>query len=169
MQATIELALKTREVFKLLERKIDGDRFFIEAVLHKFNSVMRQCKQQVPRALVAYDQIEQALIALTRKFIDEANRFEAILASRKDFGDKKINFIAQFHTTITINTPLSMRLVGFIEAYDQLSAVLKLLHLAGCFVSENDYFSNINRIQKLANQMLSQIILSSCHALAEFH
>jgi len=71
MQATIELALKTREVFKLFERRIDDDRLFIEAVLHKFNSVMRQCKQQMPGALFAYDQIEQALIALTRKFIDE--------------------------------------------------------------------------------------------------
>ena len=160
MQAIIELSLKTREVFKLFERHIDGDRLFIEAILHKFNIVMRQCKQQAPRALVAYDQINQAILTLTQQFSDEVNRFETILEKRKEFGRKQINFITQFHTVITINTPLSMRLIEFIEVYDRLIAILKLLHLTGCFASDNDYYANIKRIQTLANQILSSIILT---------
>ena len=59
---------------------------------------------------------------------------------------------------ITVSNPLGMRLVEFIEIYDQLVATIKLLNLAGCFMSDNDYYTNIKRIQKLANQMLSNVI-----------
>lgn len=52
-----------------------------------------------------------------------------------------------------------MRLIELIEAYDNLVATLKLLHLIGCFESDQDYYANITRIQKLANQMLSKIII----------
>ena len=120
---------------------------------------MRQCKRQVPGALTAYNQIEQTMIALIQQFTDEVNRFEVVLANRKDFGSKKINFIAQFPVKITVMTPLSMRLIAFIGVYDQLVAVLKLLHLAGCFASNHDYFANIKRIQMPANQMLSHVML----------
>jgi len=159
MQANIELALKTREVFKLFERRIDGDRLFIEAILRKFNVVMKQSKQQMPEAMLAYTQIEQALNTLTQQFFDEVNRFELMLSKRKDFDNKKINFIPQFHTTITINSQLNIRLVEFIEIYDNLIATLKLLHIAGCFTSDNDYDTNLKRIQLLANRMLSTILL----------
>ena len=160
MQANIKLVLKTREVFKLFERKIDGNRLFIEAILHKFCIVMKQCKQHVPGALVVYDQITQSMLTLTQQFADEVNRFETILEKRKEFGRKQINFIAQFHTAIIVGTPLSMILIEFIEVYDKLIAILKLLHLTGCFVSDNDYYANIKRIQTLANQILSSIILT---------
>jgi len=155
MQANIKLALKTREVFKLFERRIDGDRLFIEAILHKFCIVMRR----VPTTLVAYNQIEKAMIDLSEQFASDANRFEDLLAKRKDFNGKKINFIAQFHPTITVNTLLSIRLVEFIEIYDKLIATIKLLHLAGCFVSNSDYYANIKHAQSLANQMLSKMMI----------
>lgn len=160
MQATIQLALKTREVFKLFERRIDGDRLFIEAILRKFNVVMRQCKQQANGALVTYNKIEQVLIAHTQQFSDELSQFETLLAQQKKFGSEKINFIEQFYPAITVNTPLSIQLIEFIEIYDKLIAVLKLLHLAGCFASDNDYYTNIKRVQKLANRMLSRIGLT---------
>lgn len=89
---------------------------------------------------------------------NEVNRFKAVLAKKKDFGGKKINFIVQFHPMITVSTPLNMRLVEFIEIYDNLIAVLKLLHLTGRFASDGDYYANVKRIQKLANQTLSRII-----------
>lgn len=164
MQANIELALKTREVFKLFERRIDRDRLFIEAILHKFCIVTRKCKQQIPEASAAYNQVEQALFTLTRQFADEVNRFESVLANRKYFSSKKINFIAQFHPVMTVSNPLSMRLVEFIDIYDKLIAMLKLLHLVGCFASDNDYYVNIKRIQILANHMLSGIIFIPAHS-----
>lgn len=159
MQANIQLALKTREVFKLFERRIDGNRMFIDAILHKFNIVVRQCKKQVPEALAAYNQIEKAMLALTMEFADEVNRFETILANQKYFIDKKISLVVQFYPTIILSTSLSIKLIEFIEIYDQLVAILKLIHLAGCFTSDNDCYSNIKRIQKLTNQMLSRVIL----------
>lgn len=161
MQANIELALKTREVFKLFERRIDGNRLFIEAILRKFNIVMKQCKQQEPSASEAYNQIKQSMLLLTRQFADEVGRFEAVLAKRNDFDSKRINFIAQFYPIIPLKTPLSLHLVAFIETYDKLIALIKLLDWTGFFTSNNDCYSNINRIQKLANQMLSHITLGS--------
>ena len=159
MQVNIELALQTREVFKLFERKIDGGRLFIQAILHKFNIVMSHSKQQAPQTSSAFHQMEQAMVTLTQQFSAEVRRFNEVLDKRKDFNRIKVNFIVQFHPMITVSNPLSMRLVEFIEIYDQLIATVKLLNLAGCFISDTDYYSNIKRIQKLANKMLSHAML----------
>lgn len=159
MQVNIELALRTREVFKLFERKIDNDRLLIHAILHKFNIVMGHSKQRGLQTSSSFHQIEQAMVTLTQQFSDEMSRFNEVLNKRKDFNRTKVNFIAQFHPMITVSNPLSMRLVEFIEIYDQLIATVKLLNLAGCFMSDTDYYANIKRIQKLANKMLSHAML----------
>jgi hypothetical protein len=39
-------------------------------------------------------------------------------------------------------------------------AVLKLLALAGCVETDAIYFANIKRIQKVANQWLSTLLLT---------
>ena len=39
-------------------------------------------------------------------------------------------------------------------------AVLKLLNFAGCFEADEIYFGNIKRIQKIANQGFSEILLA---------
>ena len=59
-----------------------------------------------------------------------------------------------------MTNPLAMQLIEFIEIYDKLIAILKLLHLAGCFESDEAYFGNIKRPQKMANTMLSDLILA---------
>lgn len=53
-----------------------------------------------------------------------------------------------------------MQLIEFIEIYDKLIAIVKLLHIAGCFESDEAYFGNIKRLQKIANAMLSALILA---------
>lgn len=42
MKATIELTLKTREVYTFFERKLNGNRLFIHAIQHRINSVRNQ-------------------------------------------------------------------------------------------------------------------------------
>lgn len=158
MQVNIEIALRTREVFKLFERKIVGNRLFIHTILHKFNIVMNHNKQQGLQECSTFYQMEQAVVTLTQQFRDEINCFNQVLNKRKAFDSTKTNFIAQFHPMITVSNPLSMRLVEFIEVYDELVATVKLLNLSGCFVSDIDYYANIKRIQKLANKMLSSVI-----------
>ncbi len=158
MKASIELTLRTREVFKLFERKINGDRLFMNTVLHKFNKVMNLRKQ--PTGLTTYHQMVQTMLTLTQQFTDEINRFEEILEKRRDLTNKKISFLTQYPTAIIVNNPLSMHLVEFIEIYDRLVALMKLLHLADCFTTENDYYANIKRIQTQANKMLSSILLA---------
>ena len=160
MQVNIKLALKTREVFKLFERRIDGDRLFIEAILHKFNIVIRQCRQQIPGAMNTYNQMEQAMIMLTQQFREEMTRFYAVLTRRKNFNDKEINLISQFHPTINVSSTLSIQLIELLETYDQLIATLKLLQLTELFESNDIYFYNVKRIQKLANKTLSCIMLA---------
>ena len=160
MNATIEIALRTREVFKLFERKINGDRLFINAVLHKFNLVMKQYKQAPSSDFLLVHQIEQAIYALTQQFSDNVNRFEEILEKKICLSGKKVSFITQFHTIIIVNNPLTMRLIEFIEIYDKLISVIKLLHLAGSFTTESDYYANIKLVQTLSNQMLSGILFT---------
>ena len=62
MKINIELSLRTREVYQLFERKINGERMFIEAILHKFNTVINRCQQQNSQALLIYKQINQKIL-----------------------------------------------------------------------------------------------------------
>jgi len=160
MKASIELALRTREVNQLFERKINGDRLFIEAILHKFNIVINRCNQQDPHALIAYKQIEQQIQDLTRQFTTEITKFEMILQKKKILENKKIDFLAQFKPTISISNPLALQLVETIEVYDKLTAIMKLLNLAGCFETNTIYFGNIKRIQKIVNNGFSALLLA---------
>ena len=59
-----------------------------------------------------------------------------------------------------VTNPLSMQLIEFIEIYDKLIAALKLLQLAGCFESDEIFWGNTKRYQKIANQMLSDLVLA---------
>ncbi|GEM_PF-1941690 len=158
MKARIEIELKTREVHQLFERKINGDRLFIDAILHQFNRVMNRCNQQESAALLAYQKIEQKLQELIQHFTNETTRFEALLAKRK-FGGQAIRYITQFRPTIFVSNRLAMLLVGFLVAYDKLVGVIKLLRLAGCFETDEIYFGNIQINQKTANRVLSDFLL----------
>ena len=159
MKAEITLNLRTREVYKLFERKISGDRLFIEAILHKINCVIGQCRRQEPEALKVLNQMDQDLNALTQKFTSEIKRFEVLISKKKEFKDKQIDFVVQFYPKITVSNPLSMKLAELIGVYDQLIATLKLLRLAGCFDTDEIYFINIKKYQKNANQVLSKLII----------
>lgn len=159
MKAEIILNLRTREVYQLFERKISGDRFFIEAILHKMNIVIGRCRRRDPVALKMLYEMEQQLNALAQEFAAEVKRFEMLLSKKKEFKDKQINFVAQFHPRIIVCNPLSMKLAELIEIYDRLIAILKLLRLTGCFDTDETYFKNIKYHQKIINQALSTILL----------
>ena len=160
MKISIELALRTREVYRLFERRISGDRLYIAAILHKFNIVINRCRQRDPLALASYQQMIQEIIKFTQQYSDEIARFEAMLTKKKDFTGTKVSYITKFRPAIIVTNPLSMLLIEFIEIYDKLIAVLKLLQLAGCFESDEIFWSNTKRYQKMTNQMLSDFVLS---------
>lgn len=159
MKACIELSLRTKEVYQLFERKIHGNRLFIEAILHKFNLVAHLSQDEEPDSMVIFKQMEQAILLITQQFTDEVDRFESVLMKRNNLNCKKIDFMARFNTKIPTTNSLSMQLANFIEIYDRLIATLKLLHIAGCFETIEDYYENIKRLQKLANRMLSNIMM----------
>ena len=160
MQVNIELSLRTHEVYQLFERRISGDRLFIEAILHKFNIALNHSRQQPPKALTRYTAMQQTMIGITQEFNNEAVRFEGVLTKKKNFENKKISYAVKFQPSIIVTNPLAMQLIEFIEIYDKLIAIVKLLHLAGCFESDEAYFGNIKRLQKMANQMLSDLVLA---------
>jgi hypothetical protein len=85
-------------------------------------------------------------------------RFKKILAEKTGLDENKITITSIFYPRIVAESSLAMRLIELIKTYDNLVATLKLLHLVGCFGSEQDYYANITRIQKIANQVLSKII-----------
>ncbi|HAT1803906.1 TPA: AcaB family transcriptional regulator [Legionella pneumophila] len=159
MKAEITLNLRTREVYKLFERKISRERLFVEAILHKVNIIIGRCRKQDPIAIKALIEMDQQVNTLMQKFSSETKRFEILLNKKKEFKDKQINFVVQFYPKIMICNPLSMKLAELIEVYDQLIAILKLLRLAGCFDTDETYFNNIKYYQKTINQALSTILL----------
>ena len=160
MKVSIELALRTREVYQLFERRINGDRLFIEAILRKFNIVINRCRQRNPLALASYQQMTQKIIKFTQQYNDEIARFEAMLTKKKDFSGTKVSYVTKFRPAIIATNPLSMQLIEFIEIYDKLIAALKLLQLTGCFESDEIFWSNTQRYQKMANQLLSDLVLT---------
>lgn len=160
MKASIELSLCTREVYKLFERKIGGNRFFIEAILHKMNIVINRCQNQESRSIAIYKQVEQKILNLTQQFTDEVERFDALLSKKKEFASKKVNFVIQFHPSLIISNHLGIQIIQLIEAYDKLVAPVKLLHLAGCLGTDELYYENMTRYQKVANQVLSTLMLT---------
>ena len=160
MKANIELTLRTREVYQLFERKINGNQLFIPAILHKFNRVMQDYNQQESEAFSIYKWIESKMQQLTQQFAAEITKFETILQKKKLLENKRIDFVVQFKTIIAITNPLTIQLVEIIEIYDKLMAILKLMNLAGCFETDEIYFQNVKRIQKIANQGFSEILLA---------
>jgi hypothetical protein len=160
MKVNVELALSTREVYQLFERRISGERLFIAAILHKFNSVMNHCKRASPQALPCHHQIERNIRTLSQHFTDEITRVESLLVQRKSFEITKINYVVKYKPMVIVTNPLTMQLIKFIELYDKLVAVLKFLQLAGCFESNKDCLNNIKRYQKIANQMLSSLMFA---------
>lgn len=117
--------------------------------------VIGRCKKQDP---IALHETQQQLNALTQEFDSEIKRFEK-LSKKKEFKDKQINFVVQFHPKITISNPISVKLAELIETYDRLIAILKLLRLTSCFETDKIYFINMKKKQKLTNKILSKVIL----------
>ena len=162
MKASIELSLRTREVHQLFKRRINGDKLFVEAILHKFNALTGLNQKNAPTAHNTYEQIEQAITHLTQQFNNEIASFEHILRNNKTLTEKKINFHEPFNCKIIVTNRLALHLVNFIETYDKLIATLQLLHLAGCFAADGDCYANVRRLQQAANQMLSKSLLARC-------
>ena len=67
--------------------------------------------------------------------------------------------MTQFQRTVIVNNPLTIPLIELIETYDKLIAVVKLLQLANCFERDDIYHVNIQRFQKIANEVLSGFVL----------
>ena len=151
MQLSIEIPLKTYEVYKLFRLKIGNKRFFIEAVLRKLNTIYMQPE--------IYQKVTKDLLALTDQFTKEAAYFEKMLNKKPHIQAKNISVNTQFHPRIMANNKSDLLLVEFIQSYDKLIATVKLLHLAGCFESKDAYYANFRSIQKIGNRMFSQILL----------
>ncbi|HFL2715788.1 TPA: hypothetical protein ACGWTM_002976 [Legionella pneumophila] len=161
MKAELTLNLRTREVSKLFERRINSNTLFVEAILHKINKIIAKANKQDLLALKALSDIEQELTLLTQKFTSESKRLGDLISKMKEFKDKKINFVVQFHPTIEVTNPINLKLAELISGYDELIATIKLLRLAGCFDSDESYFLNIKQYQKMANRVLSGILISN--------
>lgn len=152
MQLTIDLHLKTREVYQLFQLRISDTRFFMDAVSRKINRI----------ALVAPEiqrQIEQDLRSLITAFAQKITSFEKLLDKNKSIKTKTIKVIPQFHTKLTLTNKLGFLLVEFIESYDNLISLIRLLHLAACFDSDAAYYANLRHVKKMGNRMLSNLLL----------
>lgn len=152
MQLTIDLHLKTREVYKLFELKISDTRFFMDAVLRKINRI----------DLVAPEiqlQIEQDLRSLITEFSQKSASFEKMFDKNQNIKAKSVNIIPQFYSKITVTNKPGLLLVEFIEIYDNLISLIKLLHLAACFDSDEAYYANLRNVKKIGNRMLSSLLL----------
>lgn len=154
MQLTIDLHLKTREVYKLFELRISDTRFFMDAVLRKINRI----------DLIAPEiqlHIEQDLRSLITEFSQKSASFEKMLDKNKNIKAKAVKIIPQFYSKITVTNKLGLLLVELIEIYDNLISLIKLLHLAACFDSDEAYYANLRNVKKMGNRILSKFLLLS--------
>lgn len=159
MKINIELALRTHEVYQLFARKLNGKRLFIDAIQHRLNKLSTLSNQDCRQATVL-EQLKDKITTLTSHFLAETTRFKALLNQKKDFEGKSIQCVVKFRPMMKLFNPLSALLVHFLECYDHLMATLKLLRLAGCFCSDIDYFYIVKHYQKMANQLLSRLLIT---------
>ncbi|MGV3740450.1 MAG: hypothetical protein ACO1N3_04075 [Gammaproteobacteria bacterium] len=152
MQLTIDLHLKTREVYQLFEIKISDKRFFMDAVLRKINRI----DLLAPEIQL---QIEQDLRSLITEFAQKSASLEKML--NKNIKVKSVNIIPQFYSKLTVTNKQGLLLVEFIEIYDKLISLIKLLHLAACFDSDEAYYANLRHVKKDCHRMLSQILITA--------
>lgn len=152
MQLTIELQLKTREVYRLFELKINGKHLFIDSVFRKIHRIHLVTPE-------IHRQVEQELRELIAKFTQKTVSFEKMLDRNKSIKAKAVDVIPQFHFRVIVTNKLGLLLVEFIELYDNLIALMKLLHLSGCFDSNEAYNANIRNVKKMGNRMLSDLLL----------
>ena len=59
-----------------------------------------------------------------------------------------------------LENELSPLLAYFLECYDRLVAILKLLHLAGCFNTEKDFNHALDNYHKMANHLFRFLLLT---------
>ncbi len=154
MRLTIDLHLKTRDVYRLFELKINDTRDFIDSVLRKINHI----ELITPKTHL---QIERDLRSLISEFAHKTELFEKMLDNNRNIKAKAINITSQFHIKITITNKLGLLLVEAIRTYDNLIALIKLLHLAACFDSDATYYTNLKNVKKMGNKMLSNLLLLS--------
>ncbi|KTD56740.1 hypothetical protein Lsan_2900 [Legionella santicrucis] len=159
MKATVELGLRTREVYKLFERKINNDVLFIHALLHKFNKIHAHCRKDENAGNTILIKSEQQLLEGIQSFSEKINQYEQLLQRKQEFHQKKIGFVIQFRPSLVIANHLGGVLVNFIDTYDRLVACIKLLHLAGCFSNDSDCYFHIRNTQNSANRLLSAVLL----------
>ncbi|MGQ3892027.1 AcaB family transcriptional regulator [Legionella sp. CNM-4043-24] len=159
MKICVELNLRTREVAKLFERRIKGDRLFIEAILHKIDKVIGHCRNQNVGALAKYQLMERCVADLTAHFTAEYEKFSKLLAKRSNDESIKYTVLGQFPQKIVVTNPLAMSLTEFFSVYDKLISIIKWLYQIDCFETNSAYFANVRRYQKIANKELSGLLL----------
>ncbi|MBA3537879.1 MAG: hypothetical protein H0T84_14945 [Tatlockia sp.] len=79
MKANIELALRTREVYQLFERKLKRNRLFIDAIQHRINKLINLSKQQCKQSTTVLEQLKDKLTSLTTYFLAEITRLNTLL------------------------------------------------------------------------------------------
>ena len=152
MQLTVELHLKTHEVYRLFELKISDKRFFMDAVLQKIHRIDLVTPEiKLP--------IEQNIRSLIAEFTEKIAYLERVVANNKNIRAKEINVIPQFYSKMIVTNKTGLLLVELIESYDNLISLIKLLNLAACYDSDEAYYANLRQVKKMGNRMLSQILL----------
>lgn len=152
MSLTIELHLKTFEVYRLFEFKIDEKRLFMDSVFKKINRIDLAAPE-------THLQVEQDLRSLISEFTQKTELFEKILESNTKMKTKTINVTPRFHISIHLTNKLGILLIEFVNCYDNLIALIKLLHLSACFDSDAAYYTNLKNVKKIGNRTLSKILL----------
>lgn len=158
MRTSITLELKTREAYQLFTRKIKGEHLFIDAILHKFNKIDRLAKKNIPGAIEQYNTLKHRLSILAQQFETDNQNHLGLIQKNSILRGKAISVKTQFYPEIKVKNALTVDLIQLIQRYDTLFSTIKLLHLAGCFESTQDYYANIKCVQTKLNQILGHML-----------
>ncbi len=165
MTTTVKLALANAEVNRLFTRKLANNTRFYDAMMQKISVLSTRAHEQQAYALLALHQIQSSIQSTVNQFDDALDQLEGVLEKKKQARGKAFTFEPQFHPTVSFSNRIAADLVTLYELYDKLISMLKLLRAAGCFANDDDYFNNVRRYFKAANQLLSQILLTPVKTL----
>lgn len=167
MTTTIQLTLANAEVNRLFTQKLPNDVLFYEAVMRKVSHLLTRCRAQHAYALLALYEIQKAIQRLTTLCYDDIDKFEGLLDKKNHLKGKTFHFAPRFQVEVKFDSAIAADLVEFFGVYDRLFSMIKTLRVAGCFVDDETYYTNLRRYFKATSRMLSQIQLTPLQTMPD--
>lgn len=160
MRSIVTISLANHELATLFERRLSGNRLFMDQVTLKLGLMVRQCMDGNVQALVSLMHIQEKILNEIDYVFDETDKYQGRIDKRSNSTNRnKVEFTKHFKGKISCSNEISFNLVELFNQYDELISKLKHFLLIGGFEDRVGFFAVKSRYQKRLNRLLSEIVL----------